>query len=156
MEQGGISRVTGLHLCYQIQIKMKNLKDQIAHFTEQGVAISKEGDSACHNFWDWFCKDTSLQAKSVKLMRAVKAFVKANPNLDLEKHYVFFKNNCPLNGPLYDSFSICETESGNVVYWVTPKSGHSGQAEIISRAIGFETPMSIGKNLTEALKLAKF
>jgi hypothetical protein len=38
-----------------------------------------------------------------------------------------------MSGPLYDSFSICDIETGDVLYWVTAKSGHSGLAEVASR-----------------------
>jgi hypothetical protein len=51
-------------------------------------------------------------------------------DLDKNKVYVFFKNNCPMNGPLYDSLSICDRESGDVLLWATPKSGHNGNAEL--------------------------
>ena len=30
--------------------------------------------------------------------------------------YVFFKNNCPYVGALYDQFSICDIESGDVLF----------------------------------------
>lgn len=35
-----------------------------------------------------------------------------------------------MSGGLYDSFSICDIETGDVKYWVTYKSGHSGLAEV--------------------------
>ena len=66
-------------------------------------------------------------------MKQVKTFLKHNPQIDLLEHYVFFKNNCPVNGPLYDDFRICDVESGNVIYTVIPKCGHSGKAEIWGR-----------------------
>lgn len=106
------------------------LKTQLEAFNN-GIIIGPNGieDNRCYNFYDWFCKDKALKAKSEKLFRQVRKFVKVF-NIDLNKHYVFFKNNCPMRGPLYDSFSICDIESGDVVYWVTPKSGHTGKAEI--------------------------
>jgi len=67
--------------------------------------------------------------------------------------YVFFKNNCPMSGPLYDSFSICDCKSGDVLYWVTGKSGHSGQAEIFSREKGFKEPLAIASSFSQLLKL---
>jgi hypothetical protein len=55
--------------------------------------------------------------------------------LDPETHYVFLKNNCPGQGKLYDSFSICTyDEKGDVVIWCTPASGHdreAGQAQLV-------------------------
>lgn len=81
-------------------------------------------------WYDWFCKDKSLFAKMKKMVPMVLVASKSdlfNP----DKVYVFFKNNCPVNGPLYDSFSICDLESGDVIYWVTAKSGHTHEAEIM-------------------------
>jgi hypothetical protein len=54
-----------------------------------------------------------------------------SPLINPEKVYVFFKNNCPMSGPTYDSFSICELESEDVIYWITLKSGHTNEAELI-------------------------
>ena len=34
--------------------------------------------------------------------------------------YVFFKNNCPGCGPLYDDLRICDIESGDVLFNVCP------------------------------------
>ena len=41
-----------------------------------------------------------------------------SPKFDNQKVYVFFKNNCPVAYPLYDSMSICEIEDGKVLYWI--------------------------------------
>ena len=100
-----------------------------------GKIMDSDGrvDSGCFNFYDWFCKDTSLQRKSKTLFRQVKRFLKFGPEVDILNTYVFFKNNCPMNGPLYDDFRICDVESGNVIYTVIPKCGRSGKAELWGR-----------------------
>ena len=54
--------------------------------------------------------------------------------LDPETHYVFLKNNCPVNGKLYDSFSICKVDNGDVVIWCAPSLGYAskeGMAELV-------------------------
>lgn len=68
-------------------------------------------------WYDWFCKDTSLKARFDKLAPKVVAIANSK-KVDTENTYVFFKNNCPMSGPLYDSFSICDINTANVLFWV--------------------------------------
>ena len=83
--------------------------------------------SSCYFFWDWFCKDASLPGKSKRLMASVRAIVKTGTKLfDPDKTYVFFKNNCPFEGGLYDDLRICDIESGDVLFNVCPRDPHSG------------------------------
>ena len=79
-----------------------------------------------------------------------KRFVKS-VDVDLDSTYVFFKNNCPLGGPLYDDFRICDVESGNVLYTVTPKCGHTGEAELWGRENEFDGPLKTGKVFADLL-----
>lgn len=66
-------------------------------------------------WYDWFCKDTSLANKTKKMGNIIKKIT--NPIL-LENCYVFFKNNCPVIGPLYDSFKFCNLITGDVEFCV--------------------------------------
>lgn len=110
----------------------------------------------CHDFHDWFCSDASLanRAKNLqnKVIKLLGKFRDSGQAIDSKSVYVFFKNNCPGSGPLYDSFSICDCKSGDVIYWVTPKSGHNGQAEIFSSATGFSNPLAQAQTFTQLLK----
>ena len=107
------------------------MENQIT-FAQQDAAW-KNGEYAlyphCNDFYDWFCKDSSLEGRANKLKGLVKKLV-AKFNLNPNKVYVFFKNNCPMSGPTYDSFSICDIENGEVLYWATPKSTQSDNAEL--------------------------
>ena len=100
-------------------------------FTQQ-VSAWKNGEYAlypqCNDFYDWFCSEEALENRANKLKGLAKRLV-ARFNLDSDKVYVFFKNNCPMSGPLYDSLSICDVDGG-VILWATPKSGHNGKAEL--------------------------
>lgn len=115
----------------------------------------------CNDFYDWFCKETSLPGKSRKLQRMVKKLIAVlqGPSVptpvDLDEVYVCFKNNCPVNGPLYDSFSICSRTTGDVLYWVTGKSGHTGLAEIYCGTLGWDNAWQTGSTFTEVLKMIK-
>ena len=44
--------------------------------------------------------------------------------MNLNKHYIFFKNNCPGVGNLYDSFKICDIEKGEVKYFIAHKESY--------------------------------
>ena len=99
----------------------------------KGSWDSKSLETMCNAGWyDWFCKEKSLPARLAAMIPMVRAAA-ASPLIDSEKVYVFFKNNCPMNGRLYDSFSICELRSGDVLFWVTGKSGHTNEAEVVRR-----------------------
>ena len=108
-------------------MKKVNLAEQLNAFAS-GRIIDSEGDqNTCFNFYDWFCKDSALERKANILFPKVKKFIEST-RVDILDTYVFFKNNCPVNGPLYDDFRTCD-ENG-VLFTVIPKCGHSGKAEI--------------------------
>jgi hypothetical protein len=127
------------------------LKQQLEAFDKGIILDSDGGESDCYNFYDWFCKDTSLKNKSIKLFKQVKRWAKFR-NTDTEKVYVFFKNNCPVGGPLYDDFRICDVETGNVVWIVIPKCGHSGKAEVWGRANGFKEAIAVADSMNGIYK----
>jgi hypothetical protein len=108
-----------------------NFKAQFAAFK----ANSEEWiDNESYLFYDWFCSDKALKIKSKLLM--TKAYkVMSKLGLDPETHYVFLKNNCPMNGKLFDSFSICTLdEKRDVVIWCSPSLGYTnkqGMAELV-------------------------
>jgi hypothetical protein len=108
-------------------MKKVNLAEQLNAFASGRIIDSEGSENDCFNFYDWFCKDSSLERKANALFPKVKKFVAAT-QVDILDTYVFFKNNCPMNGPLYDDFRICD-ENG-VLFTVIPKCGHSGKAEI--------------------------
>lgn len=68
-------------------------------------------------WFDWFCKDSSLAAKTKKMGKIIRK-IKAGGKVDLQKWYVWFKNNCPLSGPLYDDFRFADIETGNVQFTI--------------------------------------
>ena len=127
------------------------LRQQLEAF-ENGVFLDSDGskDSGCFVFYDWFCRDSSLKNKSIELFKQVKLFVKMK-DIDLDNTYVFFKNNCPVGGPLYDDFRIVDIKEGTVQFTVTAKSGHTGQAEIYSRENRYACPIKTGKTFTDLL-----
>lgn len=84
------------------------LKEWIENFNN-GDYKEKDFDTQVKAGWyDWFCKDTSLAGKTNKMGNIIK---KINNEYLLNKCYVFFKNNCPVVGPLYDDFRFCKIEN---------------------------------------------
>ena len=104
------------------------LAEQLNAFALGRIIDSEGSENDCFNFYDWFCKDSSLERKAKALFPKVKKFVAAHPEIAPSRTYVFFKNNCPGAGSLYDDFRICNDDE--VIYTVIPKCSHSGQAEI--------------------------
>jgi hypothetical protein len=105
----------------------------------------------CFYFYDWFCRDHSLERKAKALVPKVKKFIKAM-NIDVDGTYVFFKNNCPFNGSLYDDFRICNVATGDVIYTVVPCSGHgANQAELWGASNNFQEPIATASNWKQLL-----
>jgi len=108
-------------------MKKVNLAEQLNAFASGKIIDSSGDQNDCYNFYDWFCKDASLERKANALFPKVKKFIEST-QVDILDTYVFFKNNCPMNGPLYDDFRICD--ENEVLFTVIPKCGRSGKAEI--------------------------
>jgi hypothetical protein len=106
-----------------MKMENTNLLKQIADFAINGK-VNCQSEVPVY-FYDWSCRDSQLEAKANRLMKQTIQFIKSLPsgNIDLENTYVFFKNNCPLNGELYDDFRICDLV-GDVIFIVVPKTGH--------------------------------
>ena len=127
------------------------LKQQLEAFDRGIILDSDGGKSDCYNFYDWFCDNASLKNKSIKLFKQVKRWVKFR-NTDTEKVYVFFKNNCPGSGSLYDDFRICDIETCDVIWTITPKCGRSGKAEVWGRANEFNEAIAVADNMSGIYK----
>ena len=82
----------------------------------EGKYDSPDVDTQIKAGWyDWFCKDSSLAKRTQKLGKIV-CKLKDSKRVNLDTMYVFFKNNCPMVGPTYDSIKICDRESGDVIF----------------------------------------
>jgi hypothetical protein len=94
-----------------------NIKEFVRKW-DNGDFNSKDVNVMCDAGWyDWFCKGTSLYNRLKKMVPTVKV-VATSFKVDAEKVYVFFKNNSPMNAPTYDSFSVCDINTGKVLFWV--------------------------------------
>lgn len=94
------------------------VREWINNFNE-GKYQSNDFKTQCEAGWyDWFCRDTSLAAKTKRMGSIIKQ-VKDGGKVNLDNEYVWFKNNCPCDGPLYDDFRFADIESGEVLLTIT-------------------------------------
>lgn len=130
----------------EMKIKRMNIKKYLERF-DKGDFSSKDVDVQIDAGWyDWFCQDTSLRNKTYRLTKQLKQLL-PSPKINVETSYVFFKNNCPMIGRLYDDFRICDMMTKDVIYTVVPRSGHDvnqGRAEVWGKENEFEGPLVTG------------
>ena len=101
------------------------MKNSINEFIEDYENNSDE----CYGFYDWFCKDESLGARAKSFVPKLKFLVNEGL-LDGDNHYVWFKNNCPMNGSLYDDMRISTLdEKEDFVGGFCPRTGHNNETE---------------------------
>ena len=119
-----------------------NFKAQLEAFRNQTEEYAKDS----YFFWDWFCSEKALKIKSKLLMTKAEK-VMSKLGLDPEKHKVAFKNNCPMNGKLYDSFSIESLEEDKVVIWCAPSLGYKSQGGL-AQLVDMRTEGKDGEGIT--------
>jgi len=74
-------------------------------------------------WYDWFCKDSSLYNRMKPMARVIVKLMDSK-KVNTNKHYIFFKQNCPGVGNLYDSFKICDIKTGKVLFFVAHKESY--------------------------------
>ena len=93
-------------------------------------------------WYDWFCKTSALHNRGITLLRKLKS-IKNTTKFDKETTYVWFKNNCPCFGGLYDDFRIADKETHDVLYTISPKNNYD-EAEVWGRENDFNGPLVKG------------
>lgn len=114
--------------------------------TQQQLEQGLELDQDCFFFYDWFCKDSSLERKAKALLPKVRKFIEAS-KVDTSTTYFWFKNNCPILGSLYDDFRISDCKTQDVIWTVVPQSGHKsmgGKGELWGAVNDFDKPLIVG------------
>ena len=121
--------------------KQQSLNQWIKEFNE-GKFDSKDSKVQIEAGWyDLFCKNTSLANKTKKMGNIIKQ-IKPGGKVDLETSYVWFKNNCPLNGPLYDDFRIADIETNNTLIVVQIDCvWNDTKYNVYERLDGFDKPV---------------
>jgi hypothetical protein len=80
----------------------------------------------CNMFYDWFCSDKSLERRALAFIPKLKFLVKEGI-IDGDKCYVWFKNNCPVVGTLYDDMRISNIKTDIFLGGFCPRTGHTSK-----------------------------
>lgn len=103
-------------------------------------------------WYDWFCKDRSLVNKTKRMGNIIKQ-IKPGGKIDLESSYVWFKNNCPLDGPLYDDYRIADINSDSTLLVIqVDNRSNKYRYTVFDRLNDFETQVFESKSLREVIK----
>lgn len=131
---------------------MDRKETPIKELLEKRASKTLTNDDIEDLWYDWFCEDIALVNRGKAVLSRLSSINRANnasPNrkFDPEKTYVFFKNNCPIQGVLYDDFRICDIETEGVLWTIIPVSGHNadeGKAILWGKVNDFKEPVLEG------------
>ena len=89
---------------------------------------------------DWFCGDDALAGRLERISPVVMGITEP---FILDNYYVWFKNNCPLSGPLYDDVRfepLCGERDGK--YFIVTKDSPHEKAKwaLHTERHGFDSP----------------
>ena len=118
-----------------------------------GDFSSRDRAVQCEAGWyDWFCRDEALAGRLKKISGAVLGIT--DPFI-LDNYYVWFKNNCPLNGPLYDDarFEPLSGEHDGKHFVITLDSPHEQMKWVLyTERYGYDAPEFGCGNVRDIIK----
>ena len=107
-------------------------------YDSQDVKVQGEA-----GWYDLFCKDESLYCKTKRLAPKVKQLAKSY-KVDADNWYVWFKNNCPVFGSLYDDIRFADIKTGDVIYTIAFVKKYGQTVELWGKENDFKHPLVIG------------
>lgn len=105
-------------------------------------------------WYDWFCSNQSLKKRLNKMGNIIKEI---KNDYILDNYYLWFKNNCPINYPLYDDFRFepFDENKRNQLYFVVScdhPCGSKYMYEISTARNGYALEFEC-KNKSQVLKV---
>ncbi len=118
-----------------------------------GDFSSRDRAVQCEAGWyDWFCRDDALAGRLKKISSVVLGIT--DPFI-LDNYYVWFKNNCPLEGPLYDDvrFEPLTGERDGKYFLVALDSPHERMKwALVTERYGYDAPEFECGNVRDMVK----
>ena len=118
-----------------------------------GAFAASDVATQCKAGWyDWFCQDHALAGRLKKIGRVVMGIT--DPFI-LDNYYVWFKNNCPLNGPLYDDvrFEPLSGDRNGKYFVVSLDSPHEREKwALVTERYGFDAPEFDCRNIRDIVR----
>lgn len=114
--------------------------------------FDSDGAQCDAGWYDWFCKDTSLKNKTKRLGSIIKQ-IKDGGKVDLDKNSVWFKNNCPFCGPLYDDVRFADMKTREVFMTISCNDAREkSKYAVYSKENNFEEPVAQFNKSRELVK----
>ena len=118
-----------------------------------GDFSSRDRSVQCEAGWyDWFCRDEALAGRLKKLSGVVLGIT--DPYI-LDNYYVWFKNNCPVSGPLYDDvrFEPLSGERDGKYFVISLDSPHEQMKwALFTERYGYDAPEFECGNVRDMVK----
>ena len=130
-----------------ISVRQWQTMYRMGAFSNKNTSVQIEA-----GWYDWFCQDESLAGRLKQIAPAVMGIT--DPFI-LDNFYVWFKNNCPLNGPLYDDvrFEPLSGERGGNYFLVIKDSPHEkSKWTLYTERYGFQEPEFQCGNVREMIR----
>lgn len=114
---------------------------------------SRDLSVQCEAGWyDWFCRDEALAGRLKKLSSVVMGI---QAPFILDNYYVWFKNNCPVAGPLYDDarFEPLSGERNGKYFIVSLDSPHEQAKWVLyTERYGYDAPEFGSGNVRDVVR----
>ena len=103
-------------------------------------------------WYDWFCKDSSLVNRTKRMGNIINQ-IKPGGKVDLDSSFVWFKNNCPLDAPLYDDFRIADIETDESLFVIQiDNRANEYHHKILDRLNDFRIPLFESNAIRDIIK----